>query len=148
MTMELQWHTTPFDAFSLRDLHDALQLRSAVFVVEQNCVYPDVDGHDLTAWHVLARDRSGALVAYARILPGEPPHIGRVVVAPAHRRKGIATELMWRAMVATEQFTGSRTIALAAQAHLEAFYAGLGFRRVGPTYDLDGIPHVDMVRKG
>ena len=144
--MTVHWTIAPFSGLSTADLHDVLRLRCEVFVVEQRCIYPDVDGQDPVARHVLGRTADGALVAYARTLPGTPPHIGRVVVAPAHRGRGLATEVMRRAMRDIEQRFGPVRMAVAAQTYLEPFYARLGFQRTGPDYDWDGIPHVDMVR--
>lgn len=144
--MTLHWTIVPFGQLTTTGLHDLLRLRCDVFVVEQRCVYPEVDGQDTTAWHVLGRTGDGRLVAYARILPGAPPHIGRVVVEQDHRGQGLAQELMQRTMQATEERFGSAHMAVAAQTYLEPFYTRLGFQRTGPDYDWDGIPHVDMVR--
>ncbi len=143
--MSIHWTILPFGQLSTFDLHDALRLRCDVFVVEQRCIYPEVDGQDTTAWHILGRTHEGRLAAYARILPGTPPHIGRVVVDPAFRGKGLAEVLMHQAMTAVERLFGSAHTAVAAQTYLEPFYARLGFVRQGPDYDWDGIPHVDMV---
>jgi ElaA protein len=138
-----------FDDLSPRELHDALALRQRVFVVEQACLYQDVDGKDPNALHLLGRDETSALVAYARILPPgarfDVAAIGRVVVAPEHRGQGLARTLMLEAIRIARDHHGPR-VALSAQAHLEAFYASLGFVRVGDVYDEDGIPHVDMRR--
>lgn len=137
-----------FDALTARELHDALALRQRVFVVEQACVYQDVDGKDPSALHLLARDGE-ELVAYARILPPgarfDVAAIGRVVVAPERRGEGLARALMIEAIRIAREHHGPR-VALSAQEHLEAFYASVGFVRVGDVYDEDGIPHVDMRR--
>jgi ElaA protein len=117
--------------------------------VEQKCPYAELDGLDLNAHHVLGHDEEGRLMACARILPPEHgglPHIGRVVVHPALRGKGLAHELMTNALDALHRIHGSRRSELAAQAHLEGFYAAHGYERTGADYDLDGIPHVDMRR--
>lgn len=141
--------TFAFDDLTPRQLHDALALRQRVFVVEQACVYQDVDGKDPNALHLLGRNETATLVAYARILPPgarfDVAAIGRVVVAPEHRGQGLARALMLEAIRIARDHHGPR-VALSAQAHLEAFYASLGFVRVGDVYDEDGIPHVDMRR--
>jgi ElaA protein len=133
----------------VRELHDLLALRARVFVVEQACIYLDVDGRDPIAHHVLGFE-DDVLVAYARVLPAgtrfDVPAIGRVVVAPEVRGRGLARALMHEAIEAARALHGEVPLALAAQAHLEGFYASLGFVREGDAYDEDGIPHVDMRR--
>ena len=120
-------------------------MRVDVFVVEQACPYRELDGADFEASHLRAivGDRlAGAL----RLFPGHhggPARIGRVVVAPAFRGRGLAHRLMKEALAACSR-RGDATVVLAAQAHLEPFYAGLGFARTGALYSEDGIPHVDM----
>lgn len=147
--MNPQWTIKPFEALTLHELHDLLRLREAVFVVEQACAYQEIDGQDPQALHVLARSPEGMLLAYARILPPGAdglPHIGRVVVHTSARKVGLARKLMRVALDAVQERYGSRRSGLAAQAHLEGFYASLGYQRQGPDYPWDGIPHVDMVR--
>ncbi len=147
--MSISWSIRAFDKLSIQELHDILKLRVDVFVVEQQCIYPELDGKDATAIHVMGHDPRSALVAYARILPpeaNEPPHIGRVVVAPGSRGTGLATEAMNRSLAAVWEFFGTERSVLAAQNHLERFYERFGYVRRGPDYDWDGIPHVDMVR--
>lgn len=136
----------PFEQLSPRRLHEVFRLRAAVFVVEQACLYEDIDGLDPAAEHVLFEDDEG-LAGYARILPAgtrfPEPSIGRVVVAPRVRGKGLGRRLM-EAAIARAEAHGA--LALSAQAHLEAFYASLGFV-AGERYDEDGIPHVAMRRE-
>ena len=146
-TPSLQWSVYTFAALGTQLLHDILRLRVDVFVVEQNCPYPELDGLDLNAIHVVGREADGEVIAYARILPpgaDARPHIGRVVVARAHRREGHGKHLMENALREVEARYGNRRSALAAQAYLKEFYAGFGYVTVGPEYLLDGIPHVDM----
>ncbi len=146
-TRAIAWTIKPFSALTLWELHDLLRLRTDVFVVEQNCPYAELDGRDENAWHVLGEDAGGALVAYARILPPENdglPHVGRVVVNAAHRRRGLAHQLMRQCLAFLELHYGRVDSALAAQTHLEGFYAAHGYARIGANYMLDGIPHVDM----
>jgi ElaA protein len=142
----LRFACLPFSALTPSQLHDALALRAAVFVVEQACIFQDVDGLDPHALHLLADD--GALAGYARILPPgtrfDVTSIGRLVVAPRARGTGLGRQLVEEAIAAIERH-GRVPIALSAQAHLERFYASFGFLP-GERYDEDGIPHVEMRR--
>ncbi len=145
---QLQWSVYDFSELGAQLFHDIVKLRIDVFVVEQNCPYPEVDGQDPDALHIVGRRADGALVAYARILPPEAngiPHVGRVVVAKEHRRTGLGERLMQEAFEVLRQRYGSTRSALAAQTHLEQFYTDLGYVRTGDDYLWDGIPHVDMV---
>ncbi|WP_380168440.1 GNAT family N-acetyltransferase [Jannaschia sp. R86511] len=131
-----------------RQLYELLRLRSEVFVVEQDCVYPDLDGRDLEAgtehrWAHEA-DRPEQVLAYLRVLvdPGAR-RIGRVVTSPAARGRGLAGELV--AAVVTEHGPGTRLV-LDAQSHLADWYARFGFGRDGDDFVEDGIPHTPMAR--
>lgn len=146
MSMELS--IKRFDDLTLAELHDLLQLRTDVFVVEQQCAYAEIDGMDPIAIHLLGHHQ-GLILAYARILPPGSdgvPHIGRVVVRKEYRGKGLASTLMHYAIKEAESAFGTKSCALAAQAHLEPYYGRFGFVRVGAEYLWDGIPHVDMHR--
>ncbi len=141
------WHVKPFAQLTGREVHDIMRLRVDVFVVEQRCVYPEIDGCDPDATHVLGIAPNGALAAYARILPphdGGLPHIGRVIVHPEFRGQHLGRHLMHHALRALEQRHGSRRSALAAQAYLVDFYGTFGYVPVSEAYMWDGIPHVDM----
>ncbi|MCE6073495.1 GNAT family N-acetyltransferase [Agrobacterium vitis] len=137
------------DEFSARDLYDLLKLRVDVFVVEQKCPYPELDGKDIDALHLRLADGDD-LIASARILTPEEPSssvkIGRVVVSPSHRGKRLGDALMREAIAACEQRFPSSPIALSAQSHLQLFYQSFGFLPVSAEYLEDGIAHVDMVR--
>lgn len=144
----LSWTCCALDALSARELYALLKLRSEVFVVEQRCLYLDPDGQDLTALHLLGRDESGALLACARLIPTSAgPKIGRVLTAPAARGAGQGRALMRRAIAECAQRWPGQPIALSAQAHLQGFYASLGFAPTSAVYDEDGIPHIDMRRE-
>ena len=120
-------------------------------MVEQQCAYAEIDGQDPRSWHLLAHEENGSLIGYARVLPPGPdglPHVGRVVVKAGHRGRGIAHALMDRCLDFLETQFGSRRSELAAQAHLEKFYAAHGYVRVSDEYPWDGIPHVDMRLSG
>lgn len=122
------------------------QLRQDVFVVEQECAYPDLDGRDAEPGtrHLLARE-GAALVGYLRVLDdGDYDRIGRVVVRADSRGGGLAARLVDEAVAAI----GERTIRLDAQAHLAEWYGRRGFVVEGDEFVEDGIPHVPMVRAG
>lgn len=148
--MSILLTTRPFEALTVRQLHDLLQLRIDVFVVEQRCAYAEADGRDPEALHVLAHDEQGRLVGCARLLPPDAdglPRVGRVVVRADHRGQGLAHRIMEEALQALRAAYGSRRSKLAAQAPLQGFYERHGFAAAGPEYLWDGIPHVDMVRQ-
>lgn len=137
-----------FDDLSAGDLHDILKLRSEVFVIEQDCVYLDIDGRDRepSTEHLWTRDDRG-VTATARLLDegDDLRSIGRVVARPDVRSTGIASRLLTAAIaILEEQNCGS--IHLGAQAHLADWYARFGFERSGSEYLEDGIPHVPMRR--
>ena len=145
--MEVQVKT--FGELDKEELYQALQLRAAIFVVEQECAYQDLDGKDHKALHVLGKE-NGELVAYTRIFgPGhyfDDASIGRVAVRRDFRGKGLGLEIMQASLeVAASRYPGA-SITLSAQQYLEAFYHDLGFRSIGETYLEDGIPHIRMVR--
>ncbi|OWV75121.1 hypothetical protein ATY76_25275 [Rhizobium sp. R339] len=139
-----------FDEFSARELYDLLRMRVDVFVVEQKCPYPELDGKDIDALHLRLLE-GGRLLAAARILkPHEPrdaSKIGRVVVSPAHRGKRLGDALMSEAIAVCERLYPENPIALSAQAHLRRFYESFGFIGTSQEYLEDGIPHIDMVRQ-
>lgn len=145
----IEWRLVPFDELSPRELHDVLRLRQDVFIVEQNCAFPEIDGRDANALHLLG-SLEGRLVAYARVFaPGvhtAQASIGRVVTHPSVRGSGIGRPLMRQALRVVDRIAPGSDVRIAAQAHLERFYASLGFRRIGGEYLEDGITHVDMVR--
>lgn len=146
---DLEWSVHDFAALSVDLLHAILKLRVDVFVVEQECPYPEVDGRDPDALHLVARQADGTLVAYARILPPEAdgiPHIGRVVLPKEQRGTGLGKRLMQETFGVLRERYGSARSAIAAQTYLHQFYTDLGYVRTGADYLWDGIPHVDMVR--
>ncbi|MEO3776882.1 GNAT family N-acetyltransferase [Micromonospora sp. B11E3] len=135
-----------FAELDARTFHNLLRLRIDVFVVEQACPYPELDGRDVEpGTRHLWLTRDGDVVAYLRILadPGGVTRIGRVVVAPRARRGGYAGRLMAEALAVV----GDRPCVLEAQSHLVAFYARHGFTVSGPEYVEDGIPHTPMRRE-
>lgn len=144
---EIAWQWQAFGDLSTQDLYALLALRQAVFVVEQDCAYQDVDGLDPGSMHLLGR-RAGVLVAYLRALPpsltGGPAAIGRVVTHGSARGQGLGRPLMREGMRRLWDTWGDQPIHISAQAHLAAYYGSLGFVQDGPGYLEDGIPHVPM----
>ena len=138
-----------FSEFSTQELYDILQLRSEVFVVEQDCVYQDLDGNDQKAIHILGYDED-QLAAYTRIFkPGnyfEECSIGRVVVSPLHRGKSYGKDIMLSS-IAFAKAEAYPSIKISAQCYLDKFYKDLGFISTGEKYLEDGIPHQAMILK-
>ncbi len=127
-------------------LYKILRLRVDVFVVEQQCAYPELDGRDLEpAARQLWIEDAGEVAATLRVLrdPDGTARIGRVATAATARGAGLAAELMHHAL----ELIGDGAAVLDAQEHLEAWYGRFGFERSGPSYVEDGIPHVPMRRR-
>jgi ElaA protein len=150
---DIFWQCSRFSELTVKDLYAVVQLREAVFIVEQNCPYPDADGRDPNAWHLLGwvqGPMSRSLVAYARLFePGvryDEGSIGRVVTAPDVRGTGVGKALMAEALRRIESLAPGQPIKIAAQRRIEDFYLALGFRTVSAPYEEDGIIHVDMLR--
>ncbi len=146
----MEWVLKKFNELTLDELYAILQLRSNVFIVEQNCVYNDPDGRDQAAFHLMGVE-GDQLLAYARILrPGAvyaDPAIGRVVTSSSKRKIGLGRELMNQSIKCCEKLFGKTAITLSAQVYLKNFYQSLSFSAVGEEYLDDGIPHVEMRRK-
>ena len=144
----IEWKLAAFDALRVRELHDVLQLRSEVFVVEQNCVFQDIDGADDQAMHLLGT-QNNQLVAYARCFPAgvkfAEASIGRVVTRSLARGSGLGHLLIQQAVSSVCGLWGPQPIRIGAQARLKAYYSGHGFVDVGVPYIEDGIDHLEMV---
>lgn len=120
-----------------------------MFVVEQNCVFLDMDDKDQKSVHILGYDNSD-LVGCARILPPgisyEEASIGRVATHPDQRAKGLGMKLMEETLHVLEDTFGKVPVRIGAQLYLQRFYESFGFVREGDEYDEDGIPHIIMLR--
>ena len=130
------------------ELYALLQLRSEVFVVEQDCIYQDIDGKDQKALHVLGF-KENQLIAYTRVFkPGDyfkQASIGRVVVKANERHHQYGNQIMIASIQAVKQYFNETTIKISAQCYLKKFYNSLGFKEVGEEYLEDGIPHIAML---
>ena len=145
--MNLKWKIKPFEALSVAELYSVLQLRSEVFVVEQNCVYQDVDGKDAKALHLFG-EYEDEIVAYARLFKPndyfENASIGRVVVSQKYRDKKWGYDLMQQAIKAIQENYNETKITISAQLYLQKFYESLGFVKTSDVYLEDDIEHIEM----
>ena len=148
--MKLDWQTASYPQLSQDQLFEIFKLRQAIFIIEQNCPYPDIDQTDKQALHLCAWEAE-SLRAYARIIgPGisySQASIGRVATSIDCRGSGLGRVLMLKAIdVATKEFP-EQAIKIGAQQRLEAFYNSLGFATVSAPYDEDGIMHIHMLKQ-
>ena len=146
---EIRWKWSSFEELSKVKLYDILQIRQQVFVLEQNCLYQDIDRLDQSAWHLLAINKNAQLMGYLRVVaPGKKykePSIGRVLVHPDQRKKGLGKRLLTEGMRRTQAQFPSQDIRISAQLQLQAFYENAGFVPVGNPYLEDDIPHIEML---
>lgn len=146
----LNWKTKRWEEVSRDELYNFSRLRINVFVVEQDCPYPEFDDVDQESIHLWAENASGICIAYLRIIPpGKKrtvPSIGRVVVDEEARKSGLGRTLMNKGIDWTQQEFGPIQIKISAQEYLIRFYESLGFSTRGEGYLEDGIPHIEMIR--
>ena len=135
-----RWHK--FERLSADKLYELLRFRQGIFVVEQSSPYPDLDGLDQDAWHLVLRV-DGALTGYARLIP-TPLRIGRVAVAAEQRQHGLGRTLMEEALSFCHERYPGMPVVLTAQAYLVPFYRSFGFEPTGSPFDDFGVAHVDM----
>jgi ElaA protein len=156
----LEWRWKPFADLTAGEAYDMLEARNAVFIVEQRCVYNDVDGLDRDAWHLFAYSRGDAagtaqdgakgpkLAGYLRVLLPDATdpdaRIGRVLTTSAFRRIGLGSAMLAQALKHIVAQWPEVAIKLHAQAHLQMFYGAFGFEPISEVHDDDGIPHIWM----
>ena len=149
--MTIKWEIRAFNELSVAELYEVLQLRSEVFVVEQNCVYQDIDGKDPKALHVIGV-ADGKIAAYARLFKAgdyfDDASIGRVVIGAGYRDNKWGHDMMSIAIEGIRQHFSEHRITISAQSYLKNFYAQHGFVQTGEEYLEDGIPHVRMQKLG
>jgi ElaA protein len=147
--MTLTWHCKHFDELSAQELYSILRLRTEVFILEQHCLYQDVDGKDVKCFHVFASNENMEVMAYARVLPKgvsyEEVSIGRVVTSPKVRGTGAGKELMNRVMELVKKEFNDPSVRISAQSYLIKFYSDFGFKTAGEEYLEDDIPHTQML---
>jgi ElaA protein len=148
-----EWQWSSFADLPNKDLYEMLAQRQNVFVLEQKCLYPDLDGYDQDAWHLLGWkiiDGKRQLAASLRVIaPGvkyTEMSIGRVLSTNAARGTGVGRELLVEGIARAEQLYPGHRLRIGAQQYLEQFYGSFGFKTVSEPYDEDGIMHVEMLR--
>jgi len=146
--MTLRWVLKKFDELTVHELYALLQLRSEVFVVEQNCVFQDMDNKDQGCYHLMGWQED-KLAAITRLVPPgniySIPSIGRVVTSPSIRGGGAGRLLMEKSIEECYRLFGKQSIQIGAQLYLHKFYSSLGFRQTSEMYLEDGIEHIEMV---
>jgi ElaA protein len=147
--MAIQWKIKAFEALTVNELYDLLKLRSEIFVVEQNCIYLDLDGKDKIALHLYG-EFEGNIVAHARLFKAgisfDNASIGRVVVDAYYRDRKWGHDLMREAISGIQLHFNEGKVTIGAQLYLKKFYESHGFVQISEMYLEDGIPHIDMVR--
>lgn len=146
----MNWKVKSFEELTTKELYEILRLRAEVFIVEQNCVYQDVDRKDLKSYHLYCEDE-GSIVAYCRLIPRgisyNEASIGRVVTKSTHRKTGLGKELLLNAIDSIKSIMNEEEIRISAQAYLIEFYKSAGFIEVSDIYLEDDIDHIEMFYK-
>jgi len=144
----IRWTIKSFDKLTSIELYKILQLRINVFMLEQNCLYPECDDKDIQANHLFADD-NGQIIAYARLIAPQVSYkeasIGRVIVSNQYRGQKLGYTLMQYAIEKLSTDYPMSAIRISAQAHLNQFYGNVGFKQVSKEYLEDGIPHIEMI---
>lgn len=141
----MNFYCRPFEQLTNEELLEILRLRSAVFVVEQACIYQDIDGYDRDALHLWIED-SGEIIAYLRLLPPDSLRTSAVIgrVLATRRRIGLGTKIVSFAIEKAIEHYHTDTIELHAQTYAQGLYEKLGFSPVSEVFPEDGIPHIQM----
>lgn len=152
----VKWSIKKFDVLTPQELYAILRLRSEVFVVEQNCVFQDMDNKDQLSRHLMACQSipdpdHTHLVGYARLVPPDVSYegfcsIGRVITAPSFRKSGLGKLLMEKSIEELQFLYAPVPIRIGAQLYLKKFYESFGFEQTSEVYDEDGIDHIEMTR--
>lgn len=150
MINKVNWSAQHFVDLNLRSFHDLLQLRINVFVVEQTCPYPELDGKDTKSFHIVGKDGDGHTLATCRVIPAgisyKEVSFGRFAVDKDFRDKDLGHKMMQYTLEFIENEMGKVPIRISAQTYLENFYGKYGFNMVGEPYLEDDIPHIEMLK--
>jgi ElaA protein len=144
----MEWiYYDSFESIGAHHLYEILKLRQLVFIIEQNCIYEDIDDYDQTAAHLLLL-KNGELAGYSRLLPPGKKYneasVGRIVVSPDFRKLGYGKDVVTKSIEILKN-QGHKNIRIEAQAYLKTFYSDLGFTEDSEIYPVDGIPHLQMI---
>ena len=145
-----QFKVKAFKDLTVDELYAILQLRETVFVVEQNCIYNDIDNLDQVCYHLFSEDHNtGKIIAYTRLVPAnikfDVPAVGRLISDKNYRGKGLGRTLMMKSIEETCRLFNTNVVKISAQMYLLNFYASIGFKPISQPYDEDGIGHIDML---
>ncbi|MGP4071520.1 GNAT family N-acetyltransferase [Piscibacillus sp. B03] len=147
----MNWENKTFYELTHDELYDILKLRVDVFVVEQNCPYPEIDGYDKESRHFFVKNDE-QIIAYCRIIPPnvkfEEASIGRVITHESTRRTGIGTKMLNEVLSYIANAYDRPNVKIEAQSHLQHFYGQCGFKTISEEFLEDGIPHVEMLYLG
>ena len=150
--VSVNWSCLRLSEMTVQRVHEILKTRQEVFVLEQRCLYPDIDDIDISCFHMMGYNSNQTLVAYCRLIePGivfNELAIGRVLITKQYRGMGLARRLMFEAHKYCETVIGSKEIRLNAQLYLQKFYEDIGYECVSNPYDDDGVMHIEMLRTG
>lgn len=143
----MQWiHAGSIEELSSHDLYRILKLRQDIFIIEQDCIYADIDDVDFFSEHLYLKDED-LVIACSRIVPAhkkfDVPSIGRIAVHKNYRKKGLGKELVQRSLDILSK-KNIDTVIIEAQSYLQAFYESMGFQKSSEPYDVDGISHIKM----
>ncbi|WP_378186080.1 GNAT family N-acetyltransferase [Aquimarina sp. W85] len=146
----IEFSVKPFKQLTIEELYEILRLRTEVFVVEQDCVYQDLDNKDQKALHVIGT-KKGKIIAYTRVFDigdyfDTTSSIGRVVVASDQRKFSYGHRLLQKSLEVIKQYYDTDKVTISAQLYLKKFYEKHGFVQIEDTYLEDGIPHIKMIR--
>jgi ElaA protein len=146
---KITWETKSFKDLTIDEFFEIIHLRTAIFVVEQNCPYQEVDEKDRKSFHIYGTTEKGEMVAVSRIVPKgisyDEISIGRVALKKEYRGMGIADEMMIESLKFIESHLGKQSIRISAQQYLLNYYNKHGFKQVGEMYLEDNIPHIEMI---
>jgi len=149
ISVQLEWLICSLEDMEPLELYSLLKLRADVFIIEQDCIYPDLDNKDQKALHVIGK-KKGEIIAYTRVFDAgiyfEKASLGRVVVKESERKHKYGHELINKSIHAIEENFGSQPIKISAQQYLIGFYEAHNFKAFGEGYLEDGIPHIGMIR--
>ena len=145
-----QFKVKAFKDLTVDELYAILQLRETVFVVEQNCIYNDIDNLDQVCYHLFSEDQyTGKIIAYTRLVPAnikfDVPAVGRLISDKNYRGKGLGRALMMKSIEETCRLFNTNVVKISAQTYLLNFYVSIGFKPISQPYDEDGIEHIDML---